>query len=102
MLISCHLLSKEDSGSKDLRLVEFSEWYRELEICEARAGYDKENVPGLKILKFFRHLTNSSVGSGGIEFGGVNFSVDKMQGLSSGLKDVHCITEETVAPWVRY
>ncbi|KAJ6611594.1 acetyl-CoA synthetase-like protein [Mycena sp. CBHHK59/15] len=95
------LLSK-DNGSKDLRLVEFSKWYRELEICEARAGYNKENFPGLKLLEFFRHLTNSSVGSGGTEFGGVNFSVNKMQALSSALKDVHSITEETVAAWVGY
>jgi hypothetical protein len=35
---------KAKNGSKDLKLVPFSEWYEELEAWEARGEYVKENL----------------------------------------------------------
>ncbi|KAJ6575613.1 putative aminoadipate reductase [Mycena vulgaris] len=96
------VLLKNSAGSINLRLVDFQEWYKELEVSEAREGYAKENLPGLKLLTFFRHLANSSVGYAGSQFGGIVFAIDKIQVLSPAVRDVSSITKENVEAWVNY
>ncbi|KAJ7892397.1 putative aminoadipate reductase [Mycena leptocephala] len=100
-VMSCmrDVLLKAKNGSKDLKLVPFSEWYEELEACEARGEYVKENLPGLKLLEFLRHLADFSDDA---EFGGINFSVEKIQALSPAINDVKSIAEEDVEAWVDY
>ncbi|KAJ7689673.1 acetyl-CoA synthetase-like protein [Mycena rosella] len=95
-------LLKESNGSNDLRLVEFSNWYKELQAGEAGGAYAKESLPALKLLELVRYLANSSRGPSDSEFGGSNFSVAKMRAVSPAVDDVGSITEEQVKAWVNY
>ncbi|KAJ6509744.1 putative aminoadipate reductase [Mycena vulgaris] len=96
-------LLKRSNTCKDLKLVSFPDWYKELEACEARGGRDvKEDLPGLKLLNFFSHLANSTAGSVDAEFAGPTFSVHKIQALSPAMHHVSSITQENVQAWVDY
>ncbi|KAJ7673364.1 hypothetical protein B0H17DRAFT_1083222 [Mycena rosella] len=95
-------LLKESNGSNDLRLVEFSNWYKKLQAGEAGGAYAKESLPALKILELVHYLANSSHGPWDSEFGGTNFSVAKMRALSPAVDNVGSITEEQVEAWVNY
>ncbi|KAJ7485112.1 male sterility protein-domain-containing protein [Mycena galericulata] len=98
-----NVLLKEKHGFKNLRLVGFPEWFKELEACSASGRYDKETLPGLKLLEFFRQMSSSSVGSPNAEFGGwTNLAVSKIQELSPAVHDVSSINEETVEAWMNY
>ncbi|KAJ7782239.1 putative aminoadipate reductase [Mycena maculata] len=101
-VITCirDVLLKERNGSKDLKLVRFPDWYKKLH--EAGGGHVQENLPGLKLLDFFRHLADSSVGSTDAEFGGISFSTNKMRSLSPVADEARSITEENVEAWVDY
>jgi hypothetical protein len=46
-----------------------------------------------------RHLADFSDDA---EFGGINFSVEKIQALSPAINDVKSIAEEDVEAWVDY
>ncbi|KAJ7075175.1 putative aminoadipate reductase [Mycena belliarum] len=96
------LLKNSNTTPKDLKFVSFPEWYTELEACEARGGYDKEDLPGLKLLDFFSNLVNSTTGSANAEFVGPSFSVDKVQKISIALRDADILTKEHVEAWVDY
>ncbi|KAJ6491542.1 hypothetical protein DFH09DRAFT_1104988 [Mycena vulgaris] len=76
---------KEICGIKDLQLVTFPDWYKKLQASEACAADVKENVPGLKILEFLHRLAYSSAASADAEFGGISFSVGKIDALSPAL-----------------
>ncbi|KAJ7784191.1 hypothetical protein B0H16DRAFT_1491669 [Mycena metata] len=103
-LMNClrDVLFKERNGFKNLRLVEFPEWFKELQACGASGRYDKENLPGLKLLNFFRSLANSSAGPTNAEFAGTNFSIGKIQALSPAVHDARSISKENVEAWVDY
>ncbi|KAJ6473938.1 putative aminoadipate reductase [Mycena vulgaris] len=104
-VMSCirDVLLKKSNTCKDLKLVRFPDWYKELEACEARGGrYVKEDLPGLKLLDFFSHLANSTAGSADAEFAGPTFSVHKIQALSPAMHHVSSITQENVQAWVDY
>ncbi|KAJ7776525.1 putative aminoadipate reductase [Mycena maculata] len=96
------VLLKGIDGGKDLKLVEFSDWCQELRACEARGGYGRESLPGLKLLQFFQHLSSSSLGSTDGEVGGISFLMDKMQARSPAVREANSITEENVRAWVDY
>ncbi|KAJ6611012.1 hypothetical protein B0H10DRAFT_1953401 [Mycena sp. CBHHK59/15] len=95
---------KQTNGSTELQLVGFSDWCTELETSAASGQYpkDSERLPGLKLLGFFRHLVKVSVGHVDSEIEGRNFCMDKMQALSSALKEADSIRTENVEAWVRY
>ncbi|KAJ6534550.1 hypothetical protein B0H10DRAFT_1859289, partial [Mycena sp. CBHHK59/15] len=97
-------IMKQTNGSTELQLVRFSDWCTELETSAARGQYpkDSERLPGLKLLGFFRHLVKVSVGHVDSEIEGRNFCMDKMQALSSALKEADSIRTENVEAWVRY
>ncbi|KAJ7916712.1 putative aminoadipate reductase, partial [Mycena leptocephala] len=95
------LLMQERYGSKHMSLVEFTEWFKKLEACEAGSDVE-ENLPGLKLLDGFRQLANSSTGPADGEFGGANFSISKIRALSSVVNDAGSISAQNVETWVDY
>ncbi|KAJ6514633.1 hypothetical protein DFH09DRAFT_1175324 [Mycena vulgaris] len=103
-LMNCFrdVLLKDRHGSKNLKLVGFPEWFKELQVCKASGRYDNETIPGLKLLNFFRSLAHSSAGPTDAEFPGISFSIGKILALSSAVHDVRSISEENVEAWVDY
>ncbi|KAJ7153064.1 putative aminoadipate reductase [Mycena crocata] len=87
--------------SAELRLVPFSEWFAALEFASKCAPADY--IPGIKLLDFFHSLAKASAeGAGSSEFGGIDFSTEKIQAISSAVKNAQAISEEHVAAWIRY
>ncbi|KAJ6617577.1 putative aminoadipate reductase [Mycena sp. CBHHK59/15] len=93
---------KKDPGIQ-LKLVQFSNWFNLFEpFQDSNSDELIDFQPGIKLLDFFYHLSNSSVGSAESEFGGIKFSTTKIQKLSSAVKDVDVIKDETVESWIEY
>ncbi|KAF7333965.1 Non-canonical non-ribosomal peptide synthetase FUB8 [Mycena sanguinolenta] len=92
---------KEICCSK-LDLTAFPDWCKELQACEVQAADAKENLPGLKLLNFFNRLADSPVLMDGGEFGGIRFSVGKIDRLSPTLRNARKLAEEDVNGWVEY
>ncbi|KAJ7440958.1 putative aminoadipate reductase [Mycena latifolia] len=93
---------KNEHGSTNLPLVEFPDWYNKLESFGARGDYAKETLPGLRLLDFFRTFSTTAGRSADSEFGGVAFSVNRIQTISSAVKSASGITKEHVEAWMNY
>ncbi|KAJ7489600.1 putative aminoadipate reductase [Mycena latifolia] len=83
--------------NRELEMIPFSDWCRELELVPT-----SENVPGLKLLEFFRRLANGSDGPPDVDVGGICFATDKIQAFSSALRDADMISTESIEAWVGY
>ncbi|KAJ6568449.1 putative nonribosomal peptide synthetase [Mycena sp. CBHHK59/15] len=92
------------NGSAHLQLVPFPEWYADLEYSASQktSSRESQNLPGVKLLEFFHHLSKVSVQSKDSEFGGITFSTDKIRALSSAVKDAAVIETESIQAWVNY
>ncbi|KAF7360648.1 General substrate transporter [Mycena venus] len=87
--------------SAELRLVPFSDWFAELETTAGQAK--AKDIPGIKLIDFFRYLAKASATSStDSEFGGIDFSTKKMQAVSSTVQNTQPIGVEHVEAWLNY
>ncbi|KAJ6455206.1 hypothetical protein C8R45DRAFT_1111581 [Mycena sanguinolenta] len=93
---------KEICDSKELSLTPFADWCKELQASEVHAVDAKEKLPGLKLLDFFNRLANSPASMDGGEFGGIRFSVGKIDAFSPALGNARKLAEKDVKGWVEY
>ncbi|KAL1743867.1 hypothetical protein HDZ31DRAFT_39949 [Schizophyllum fasciatum] len=79
---------------RDVPIVPFSEWISKLEAAASQSGVNAEDIPGVKLLEFFRGF---SAGSGlGI------FATSKIQAASKTLHDVTALDQTDTDAWVAY
>jgi len=94
-------ISKHKKCSAELRLVLFSDWFTKLEATAV--GAEAKAIPGIKLMNFFQYLAKASATSSlHSEFGGMDFSTEKMQSISSTVKNTRPIGVDHVEAWVSY
>ncbi|KAL1721938.1 hypothetical protein EV715DRAFT_194194 [Schizophyllum commune] len=79
---------------RDVAIISFQVWFAKLEATAARADVDVHEVPGVKLLDFFREM---SLGHG---LG--DFATDKMAAVSKTLRDLQPLGQKDADVWVRY
>ncbi|KAL1679196.1 hypothetical protein EV122DRAFT_277408 [Schizophyllum commune] len=79
---------------RDLSLVPFGEWFTKLEALANRPDVSAKDVPGVKLLEFFRGI------SAGHGMGA--FSTNKMMEVSETLRKVEPLAQRDADAWVQY
>ncbi|KAL1743883.1 hypothetical protein HDZ31DRAFT_39972 [Schizophyllum fasciatum] len=79
---------------RDLPLTPLGEWLDRLEAAAARTDVDVRDVPGIKLLEFFRRL------SAGHGLG--RYATDKMCALSGTLRSLRPLGRRDAEAWVEY
>ncbi|KAL1695048.1 hypothetical protein GGG16DRAFT_109571 [Schizophyllum commune] len=72
---------------RDVPIIPFQEWFEKLEATAACADVDVQEVPGVKLLDFFREMS-SGRGLG-------DFATDKMAAVSKTLRDLQPLVRRT-------
>lgn len=99
---------KPITGGQRLPLVPFFEWYAKLEACGAE---DMKRIPGLKLLSFYRPLAAGDAALRALDedqakqresLGFVKIGTEKMEALSSTLRDLPALKAEDPARWISY
>ncbi|KAG6883311.1 hypothetical protein C0993_006870 [Termitomyces sp. T159_Od127] len=98
-----------DKDRSSLRVVSFQEWFSLLEKRAKNASdADIRAIPALKLLKFFRMISESdhSIAEAGlheVESGGLaKFATVKAQSLSQTMREVQPIATQDVNRWIDY
>ncbi|KAI4521212.1 acetyl-CoA synthetase-like protein [Schizophyllum commune Loenen D] len=86
--------SLKNQLDRDLPIVPFPEWFAKLEAVAADPFVSALDVPGVKLLEFFRGM------SGGYGLG--KFATDKMTAVSETLRDLHPLGQADADAWVGY
>ncbi|KAI5884843.1 acetyl-CoA synthetase-like protein [Schizophyllum commune H4-8] len=79
---------------RDMPIVPFAEWLSKLEAASTRPDVDVQQVPGVKLLEFFRGM-DSGYGHG-------EFATEKIQAVSETLRQVKSLDQQDVDGWVKY
>ncbi|KAL1671541.1 hypothetical protein EV122DRAFT_295427 [Schizophyllum commune] len=79
---------------RDVPIISFADWVSKLEAASTRPDVDVQEVPGVKLLEFFRGM-DSAYGHG-------EFATDKMQTVSETLRHVKPLVQEDADAWVKY
>ncbi|KAL1710425.1 hypothetical protein EV121DRAFT_192955 [Schizophyllum commune] len=87
-----HSLKKQ--LGRDVPIIPFQEWLEKLEATAARTDVDVQEVPGVKLLDFFRGMS-SGRGLG-------DFATDKMTAVSKTLRVLQSLGQKDADAWVRY
>ncbi|KAH7886930.1 putative nonribosomal peptide synthetase [Phlebopus sp. FC_14] len=97
-----HLALKSD----DLPMIPFAQWFNLLE-KKAETSGDLVNIPGIKLLEFFRTMSHTdrisrSSPPTATEVGGPRFSTVKAQCMSQTMAHMQPISEAEAQSWVQY
>ncbi|KAF8901178.1 acetyl-CoA synthetase-like protein [Gymnopilus junonius] len=102
-------LVREGVISAKLPFNDFQSWFFHLEARSADASEkDFQELPALKLLEFFRHMMQADIdmqkqGVNQAETGGLtNLSTEKVQTLSSTMKNLPLLDESDAQKWVQY
>lgn len=80
---------------RDIPVVPFPEWFAKLEAVAGEPNLDAREVPGVKLLEFFR-----GVSAGDVQ--GMEFAADKLQAVSEALRIVQPLGQADADAWVKY
>ncbi|KAL1743880.1 hypothetical protein HDZ31DRAFT_64623 [Schizophyllum fasciatum] len=93
-MMECVQRSLKSILQRDVPIVPFGEWFAKLEAASLQPDADIKEMPGVKLLEFFRGI------SGGFGLGA--FSTDKMQEVSETLRNVKPLGQPDADAWVQY
>ncbi|KAL1679182.1 hypothetical protein EV122DRAFT_210432 [Schizophyllum commune] len=79
---------------RQVPIVPFSQWLKQLNAVAHKSDVDVQNIPGVKLLEFFKGL-NSAYALG-------SFATDKMQAASKTLRNASWLDQADADAWVRY
>ncbi|KAL1690001.1 hypothetical protein GGG16DRAFT_103377 [Schizophyllum commune] len=79
---------------RDVPIVPFAEWFSKLEALANQPDLSAKDVPGVKLLEFFRGI------SAGHGMGA--FSTNKMEAVSETLRSVEPLAQKDADAWVQY
>ncbi|KAJ6483120.1 putative aminoadipate reductase [Mycena sanguinolenta] len=94
-------IAKQKKCNSEFQFVPFSEWISKLQSAAETA--DAKGLPGLRLVGFFDYLDKASATSmKDSEFGGINFSTDKIRAIGSTVQMMEPIGVGHVDRWVDY
>ncbi|KAL1663173.1 hypothetical protein GGF50DRAFT_116273 [Schizophyllum commune] len=79
---------------RDVPVVSFGDWFAKLEKAASRPDVSAQDVPGVKLLEFFRGM--------GAGHGLGSFSTSKMEAVSETLRNAEPLAQRDADAWVKY
>ncbi|TRM56543.1 hypothetical protein BD626DRAFT_519015 [Schizophyllum amplum] len=81
---------------RDVPIIPFREWCAKLEVAAGDPTVDVRDMPGVKLLQFYRGISSGSVQ------GMSEYATEKMQAVSETLRTVPPVSQSDADAWVTY